>query len=163
MINAIYLLICSASNWLFSQYCAWDDTREINQGITIKHRHQWVIRAVLAFCVAGIIANAAMVSWSVFGVSLIGIAFQFSAMFRYYLNKRRKLDWWYISNKNKYSWYDRVFIWIGQVLIFEPEPDLISMAHFNWAKKSTMVGGKVAYITEVLITIAAFVVAIKLG
>jgi hypothetical protein len=159
MINAIYLLICSASNWLFSQYCAWDDTREINQGVTIKHRHQWVIRAVLAFCVAGIIANAAMVSWSVFGVSLIGIAFQFSAMFRYYLNKRRKYDWWYISWSN---WYDSVFITVAGWFIDNDSPD-DPIETLDYTNRVAELGGTIAYITEVLITIAAFAVAIKLG
>lgn len=159
MINAIYLLICSASNWLFSQYCAWDDTREINQGITIKHRHQWVIRAILAFCVAGIIANAAMVSWSVFGVSLVGIAFQFSAMFRYYLNKRRKYDWWYISWSN---WYDSVFITVAGWFIDNDNPD-DPIGTLDYTNRVAELGGTIAYITEVLITIAAFVFAIKLG
>jgi hypothetical protein len=159
MINAIYLLICSSSNWLFSQYCAWDDTREINQGVTIKHRHQWVIRAVLAFCVAGIIANAAMVSWSVFGVSLIGIAFQFSAMFRYYLNKRRKYDWWYISWSN---WYDSVFITVAGWFIDNDSPD-DPIETLDYTNRVAELGGTIAYITEVLITIAAFAVAIKLG
>ncbi len=159
MITAIYLWIISMLNWLFSQYCAWDDAKEINLSVFIDHRKQWITRAILAFCVTGIIANAAMVSWSVFGVSLIGVAFQFSIIFRYDLNRRRKYDWWYISWSN---WYDSVFITIAGWFIDNDSPD-DPMETLEYTNRVTKLGGTIAYITEVLITIAAFVFAIKLG
>jgi hypothetical protein len=92
------LIILTVFTVAFALWCAADDAEEIAQGKYIRHKLQWVLRAI----VVG-------VPCLLLGVPFfaIGLAFLFSAVFRFRLNRLRGLDWRYVSPSN---WYDYLFL-----------------------------------------------------
>jgi hypothetical protein len=115
------LIILTVFTVAFALWCAADDAEEIAHGKYIRHKLQWVLRAI-----------AVGVPCLLFGVPFfaIGLAFLFSAVFRFRLNRLRGLDWRYVSASNI---YDSVFIWAARGRVHR--------------------AGTIAYITELVVVI----------
>ena len=157
----VYFTIIAAFALFFSHYCAWDDNIQTSKNETIHHIKQWLIRACVAVSAIVIISGVGEVlTLTMFGLMSVAVAFLFSAYFRYRLNKLRGLEWWYISLSNA---YDRAFLWVAEVVSFHPEPlpDIFTEPESwdIWYAKIVRTGGKIAYTTELTLTIAAFGVA----
>ncbi len=160
----VYFSIIAAFALFFAHYCAWDDYYEID---VLKknpnHIKQWLIRAGISVAAIVIISGVGEVlTLRMFGLMSVAVAFLFSAWFRYRLNRLRGKDWHYISLSNA---YDRTFYRVAEVITFHPDPDIFSESATwdTWNAKVIRTGGKIAYTTEIILTLAAFTVAAIIG
>ena len=146
MIATIASLAYAAIVLAFAEQCSKWDAEEIayriaNNGESLDHAPMWKFRAgfvaALALGVWLFASHEAPQHWSLL-LPLLGFgAFAFSAWFRYRLNKRRGLDWRYVSYGNDYDWF--------YIATFSDYGD----GHYR--------AGTIAYITEITITAACIV------
>jgi hypothetical protein len=110
---------------LFTLWFAWGSAKEdaycIAKGRPIAHAAQWLFRAGVTVLFCNVLGHL----WL-----SIGLAFLFSAVFRFTLNYQRGLDWRYVSTSNI---YDSVFIWLARGRVHR--------------------AGTIAYITELVVVI----------
>ena len=90
------MLIALLATTLLALYSSSDDFKEIVAGEKIRHGLQWLFRAAVVTLVCY------LTKCLLFAIPL---AFLFSALFRYKLNKKRGLDWRYVSPSNHYDWF----------------------------------------------------------
>lgn len=173
MITAFAYLAFAAIVLAFAEQCSKWDAEEIayrieHGGESLDHAPMWGFRAgvVAALAVvAWLLANhEASQHWSVV-LPLLGFgAFAFSALFRYRLNKRRGLDWRYMSPS---AWYDYGFLmltgaweWKHPRWTWRNWRGFMEHTHWtNYALEPTYLSqvhraGTIAYITELTITAA---------
>ena len=153
MIGTLASLAYAACVLAFAEQCSKWDAEEIsyriaNNGESLDHAPMWKFRAGFVAALAlGVVILANYERGDVplsLLLPLLGFgAFAFSAWFRYRLNKRRGLDWRYVSASNH---YDRAFLFVSHVLPVACEDD-------EWAHR----GGTIAYITEITIIAACIV------
>ena len=91
----------------FALACAKDDAEDIAAHFKINHVAQWLFRAVIVLTASAMLGVPCMA---------IGLAFLFSAVFRFMLNKLRGLGWWWmgpsLARRPKHdSYYDALFHW----------------------------------------------------
>ena len=152
MIGTLASLAYAACALAFAEQCSKWDAEEIayrieHGGESLDHAPMWRFRAGFVAALAlGVVILAnyeAPRHWSLL-LPLLGFgAFAFSAWFRDRLNKRRGLDWRYVSASNH---YDRAFLFVSHVLPGAYEDD-------EWVHRA----GTIAYITEMTITAACIV------
>lgn len=92
------MLLAILATTLLAIYSSNDDFMEIVANKKIRHGAQWLFRAAVVTLVCYLLKCL---------LFAIPLGFLFSAVFRYKLNKKRGLDWRYISPS---SWYDWQFI-----------------------------------------------------
>ncbi len=157
----IYFAHIAAFALFFAHYCAWDDFTQIGKDEPVHHVKQWLIRAGISVAAIVVISGVGEVlTLKMFILMSVAVAFLFSAWFRYRLNKLRGLDWHYISGSN---WYDMFFLWVGEDFIKQPDIFKAQDAWAKWDRSTEKLGGKIAYATEIILTLAAFTVAAILG
>jgi hypothetical protein len=147
------LIILTVFTVAFALWCAADDAEEIAHGKYIRHKLQWVLRAI-----------AVGVPCLLFGVPFfaIGLAFLFSAVFRFRLNRLRGLSVWYIGPWS--SLYDRLFAalfymrWPNWLDVLLMRDDYIEFGNVGFIHRA----GRIAYAVEVVIfaAVTALVVVI---
>lgn len=102
LIAAAFMLLCALVGAKLEGEA--DGARSLT-GKPVEHKFSALWRVVIGVAIAVLVtALAGAPWWTVF--PLLGIAFGgFNILFRLTLNKRRKLDWRYISNSNEYDWF----------------------------------------------------------
>ena len=165
----VYFAHIAAFALFFAHYCAWDDNIQTGKNETIHHVKQWLIRAGISVAAIVIISGVGEVlTLRMFGLMSVAVAFLFSAWFRYRLNKLRGKDWRYIAPwSNVYdrffyaaaclTWWNKYHLRSHEILLRGYEKSrIVSGSDIHRA-------GTISYTTEVILTIAAFTVAVILG
>ena len=177
MIGTIASLAYAAIVLAFAEQCSKWDAEEIayriaNNGESLDHAPMWKFRA-------GFVAALALGVWLLANhergdvplsllLPLLGFgAFAFSAWFRESLNKRRGLDWRYMSPS---AWYDYGFLMLTGAWEWKQPRWTWSnwqgfMRHAHWSNYEfnppyvlqVHRAGTIAYITEMTITAACIV------
>lgn len=153
MCALIYIAFALAVIALAEQCSRWDAEeiacRIAHGGGSLEHGPLWISRAALvgvAAFAAWLLADSYSAQhWSTLVPLLCFGAFAFSAWFRYRLNRKRAMDYRYISRSNC---YDRVFIYITPFFL-DGDGDVYS-------------AGAMAYRVE-LINVAACIVWVALA
>ena len=157
----VYFTIIAAFALFFAHYCAWDDFTQIGKDEPVHHVKQWLIRAGISVAAIIIISGVGEVlTLRMFGLMSVAVAFLFSAWFRYRLNKLRGLEWYYMGpvlsdRTKKDSWYDGLYHWLAYAI------SGFNAVYYDGyhTTYSLNTPGKIAYATEITLTIAAFTVA----
>ena len=134
--------------WLtcFATREAANDAWSIGQGHHIDHRVEWTSR-----CAAALIVSSPVL-WFCFSPLLVlgwlgMLAFGFSALFRYRLNKARGLSPWYMSTSNHYDgFFIRITIWWNSLFRPSSDPDL---------------AGRIAYGVEVALFLVGIAIVVR--
>ena len=149
------LLVASILIFLFAQIESADDYAQIQRKETIDHAQQWLMRGTmtvlyLLFC--------GELWWA------FGLAGLFSAVFRFQLNKKRGLDWRYVSPSNLYDYVWLFITWFRHLSRPVPMRDAYLFHHsYYWPmglndqyQPSVHRAGALAYTAEMVVIIGTF-------
>jgi len=102
MTAVVYILFLASLFWI-QEMESTSDANRITENKPINHRDELIERTVLgAVCFLGTILLIR--DWKVLWLAPAGWGW-FTMWFRYRLNKKRGLDWRYISPSNGYDWF----------------------------------------------------------
>jgi hypothetical protein len=141
------------------------DFRKIKENKPIVHWVAWCLRAGIVVFLAVAINRLVGNTWtSLLGLLMIGAA-EFSALFRYRLNKLRRLDWRYIAPWS--NTYDRVWYAIATLTWWSNAHLELHQIWLEDYRKSRIAdpsklhrAGTVAYSIEALAFIAGVVIVL---
>lgn len=147
----LFLLLVALFAWAEAKR----DARLIREGKPIDHKKRWRLRAGLV-CIGAILPTGPyecklnwliLIKWTLLCIAAGAL---FSACFRMFLNKRRGKHWAYISPSN---WYDSMFLFIAGDGALSKGKKRQGISHQ---------AGRLAFICELLLTLAALVAVSKL-
>ena len=158
MTTAPYIAVFLVFVLLYALAEARHDYNKIQAGKEIDHLERWVLRAGVVTLVVAVFVLP--MRWKALLLLPIG-AFGFSAAFRWTLNRMRGKHWAYIAPWS--SLYDRFFFGLSfgswpterDVELYK-EMYEVSNAVGSWIHSA----GRLAYLTEITIAVAAIAVAL---
>lgn len=133
------------------------DYNKIQAGKKIDHLERWVVRAGVVTLVAAVFVLP--MRWKALLLLPIG-AFGFSAAFRWCLNRMRGKHWAYIAPWS--SLYDRFFFGLSN-WDWAWSWSLLKYKYHEWSVRHVDIihrAGRLAYLTEITIVVAAIAVAL---